>query len=74
MRAASGSCQILNSATGVTLPVSRNAPPIKAKRFGRRGNSGSSNIAAAILVSGPVATRTNSHAWSRAAARIASIA
>ena len=44
------------------------------KRFTRRGSSGSRITASAMLVSGPVATRTSRPACARAAATIASTA
>ncbi len=72
MRAASGSCQMLNSAAGVTLPDTPNAPPMMTNCLRRRGRSGSRITASATLVKGPVATSVSLPGLAFAAARIAS--
>lgn len=56
LAAASGSANVLNSATGVMLPGCEIAPLITTTSFTRRKTSGSWAAASAILVSGPMAT------------------
>jgi hypothetical protein len=72
--AASGSFQILASATGVTLPglpATPNAPPMITTAFSRVATSGSAFRARARLVSGPTATKVTSPGCSRAMSMIA---
>ena len=54
--AASGSCQMLNSATGVTFPV-RAAPPIITNRSIIGITSGNLSAKCAMFVSGPIAIK-----------------
>ena len=56
MRAAAmGSALVLNSATGVTLPGLRTAPPITRTDLARRNVVGECDAARARFVSGPTA-------------------
>lgn len=56
MRAAAmGSAMVLNSATGVTFPGLRTAPPMTRTDLARRNVVGECDAARARLVSGPTA-------------------
>src|SRR6266581_8565252 len=61
--AASGSTHMLNSATGLILPIPCAVPPIMIHSLTLLANGGSSRIAIAILVKGARATMVISPGW-----------